>query len=775
MSRFIEKIDEAVLPVIPLRGLVVFPGLPVSFEIKRSKSVLAMREAQELGRVFLCTQNDPGIDSPIEENMYTVGVVAEIKQAMKLPDESYRLIVEASGRAIVKSFVCYEPHMKCRVYIKDTFVSESGGVRGEALIRETLSKIEKHIEILPKVSDEIIVTAQSIRDPGMLADFVASNFLYRFPDKQEVLEEFDPIKRLEKAIVLLENEDEVLKAEYDIHAKVRSRIDGLQKERYLREQLSVIRNELGEGEEYDEEIVEYREKIAKITNEVVREKLDKECTKLSKTPYSSADSTIMRNYLDTCLEFPWDIMTKERYDVAAARKILDEDHDGLDKIKERILEYIAVKQISPDLKSQILCFVGPPGVGKTSVASSIARATGRKFVRVSLGGIRDEADIRGHRKTYVASMPGRIAEAIKQAGAMNPVILLDEIDKLTRDSHGDPSAALLEVLDPDQNKEFRDHFIELPINLSECMFIATANTLETVPRPLIDRMEIISLSSYTPTEKLSIMKNHLLPKELKRHGLTKRNLNISEEAAVMLIDKYTKEAGVRNLSKEIASLCRKVALKIVESGKKSYKITPKNLADYLGPEKVKEPETQKENLKGVVNGLAWTELGGDILQVEAVSMEGTGKLELTGKLGDVMKESAKAAVSYIRKHSCELGIKDDFHKALDIHIHVPEGAVPKDGPSAGVTMTTALVSELSGKSVRGDVAMTGEITLTGRVLPIGGLKEKTMAAYKAGMKTVIIPMDNKPDLEEIDPIVKQNIKFVLAEKIDDVLNTALVK
>ncbi len=774
MNKFIEKIEETTLPLIPMRGLVVFPEFPVSFEIKRKKSVLAMLEANG-GEVFLCAQKEITVENPGENDLYTHGVIAEIKQSMRLPDDGYRIIVEASKRAEIKHFDNTEPFFRCTVFARDTFLSDGGGVKGEALIREANAIVEKHIELLPKVSDELIVTVQSIRSPGALADFIASNFLYKYEDKQEILEEYDPLKRLEKVCVMLQSEDEILRTEYDIHGKVKARIEGLQRERYLREQLSVIKNELGEGEDYDEEIVEYREKIAKLKNDTVKEKLNKECTKLSKTPYSSADSTILRNYLDACLELPWDTYTKEKYNVEAARKILDEDHDGLDKIKKRILEYIAVKQISPNIKGQILCFVGPPGVGKTSVASSIARATGRKFVRVSLGGVRDEADIRGHRKTYVAAMPGRIADAVKQAGAMNPVILLDEIDKLTRDSHGDPSAALLEVLDPDQNKEFRDHFIEIPIDLSSCMFIATANTLETVPRPLIDRMEIISLSSYTPTEKLSIMRNHLVPKELKRHGLTRRNLTITDDAAEMLIDRYTKEAGVRNLSKEIASICRKVALRIVETGKKSYTVTKENLPELLGPEKVKDSENTHQNLVGVVNGLAWTELGGDILQVEAVTMDGTGKTELTGKLGDVMQESAKAAISYIRKHCEEYGIPSDFYKKRDIHIHVPEGAVPKDGPSAGVTMVTALISELSEKAVRGDVAMTGEITLTGRVLPIGGLKEKTMAAYKAGMKTVIIPKDNESDLEENDIAVKENIKFVLAENIGDVLDNALVR
>lgn len=774
MSKYIEKIEKSVLPTIAMRGLVVFPGMPVSFEIKRKKSVLAMQAVEEGNEIFLVTQRDTAVDNPTLDDLYGMGVIAVIKQSMKLPDDSYRILVEASSRAEIVSCVFAEPYLKCEVFVKDTFLSDNGGFRGEALMRNLHSRLEKHFELMPKVSDELVVAAQSISDPGALADFAAFNFLFRYTDKQEVLSETDPLKRLEKTAVLLENEDEVLKAEYDIHSKVRSRIESLQKERYLREQLSVIKAELGEGEEYDEEIVEYREKISKLKNDTVREKLEKECSKLSKSPYSSTDSTVLRNYLDTCLEFPWDTLTKEKYNVEIARKVLDEDHDGLEKIKERILEYIAVKQISPELKGQILCFVGPPGVGKTSVASSIARAIGRKFVRVSLGGIRDEADMRGHRKTYVAAMPGRIADAIRQAGAMNPVILLDEIDKLTRDAHGDPSAALLEVLDPDQNKEFRDHFIEIPIDLSNCMFIATANTLETVPRPLIDRMEIISLSSYTRNEKLSILKNHLLPKELKKHGLTKRNLKLTDEACVEIIEQYTKEAGVRGLSKEIASLCRKIALKIVESGKKSYTIDADGLKELLGAPKIKEPMPEAMDLVGVVNGLAWTELGGDMLQVEALSMEGSGKLELTGKLGEVMQESAKAAVSYIRKNNQALGINADFHKTRDIHIHVPEGAVPKDGPSAGVTITTALVSELSGRKVRCDVAMTGEITLTGRVLPIGGLKEKTMAAYKAGIKTIVIPKDNEPDLEECDSIVRSSTNFVLASTIDDVLKAALV-
>ena len=626
---------------------------------------------------------------------------------------------------------------------------------------------------MPKISTEVVASVQAITDPALLSDFIAANVLFRYEDKQAVLEESDPLKRIERLIVILEQEKEVLSLRSELHDKVRERLNDNQREYFLKEQLKVVKDELGLSGDVDED--GFFERIEKSAfSDEIKERLTKEANKLSKMPFGSSESSVIRNFLETILELPVGVYTKDVFDVAKARKILDEDHNGMEKVKERILEYVAVKQLSPELKGQVICLVGPPGVGKSSIASSIARAMGRNFVRISLGGVRDEADIRGHRKTYIGAMPGRIAEGMTRAKSMNPVVLLDEIDKLSRDSHGDPASALLEVLDSDQNKSFRDHFLEIPLDISECIFIATANNAETIPDALYDRMEVINLPSYTRNEKLAIFKDHLLPKQLKRHGLTKRNLKLTDDAIFELIDGYTKEAGVRNLEREAASLIRKIAMKIAVGEKKSFKVSEENIKELMGPRKSKPDPMLDENPVGVVNGLAWTALGGEMLQVEALSMPGTGKFVLTGSLGDVMKESAQAAESYIRKHMGELGIKNaEFFKDTDLHIHVPEGAIPKDGPSAGVTMVSAIVSELSGRKARFDVAMTGEVTLTGRVLPIGGLREKTMAAYKNGIKVVIIPYDNISDLHEVDPVVKEAITFVPVKHVSEVLEVVL--
>ncbi|MBR2021356.1 MAG: endopeptidase La, partial [Clostridia bacterium] len=623
------------------------------------------------------------------------------------------------------------------------------------------------------ISTEVAASVQAITDPGLLADFIAANVLFRYEDKQAILEECDPLKRVERLIVILEQEKEILGLRSDIHDKVRDRLNDNQREYFLKEQLKVIHEELGMAGDGDED--EFFARIEKSAfDDEVKTRLVKEAAKLGKMAFGSSESSVIRNFLETILELPVGVYTKDVFDVAKARKILDEDHNGMQKVKERILEYIAVKQLSPDLKGQVICLVGPPGVGKSSIASSIARAMGRNFVRISLGGVRDEADIRGHRKTYIGAMPGRIAEGMTRAKSMNPVVLLDEIDKLSRDSHGDPASALLEALDSEQNKTFRDHFLEIPLDISNCIFIATANNAETIPDALYDRMEVINLPSYTRNEKLAICKDHLLPKQLKRHGLTKRNLNLSDDAIFELIDGYTKEAGVRNLEREAASLIRKIAMKIATGEKKSFKISAKHIPELMGPRKSKPDPMLTENTVGVVNGLAWTSLGGEMLQIEVLSMPGTGKFVLTGSLGDVMKESAQAAESYIRKHQGELGIKNpEFFKDTDIHIHVPEGAIPKDGPSAGITMVSAITSELSQRKARCDVAMTGEVTLTGRVLPIGGLREKTMAAYKNGMKVVLIPFDNIPDLHEVDPVVKDAITFIPVKHVSEVLEVVL--
>ena len=641
-------------------------------------------------------------------------------------------------------------------------------------MREALEIFDKIVGYIPSVTTDIKLAAHGIKSPSLLADFIASSILVKYTHKQEVLEEFEPLPRIFKLIRILNDECDLLECEQDIHRKVREGIARNQRDYYLREQMKVIEDELGGGEDPDD----YAERIqkAKLPDEV-REKLLKENERLSRTPFGSAEATVLRSYLDTCLEIPWNASTRDRVSVSTAQKVLDADHEGLDKVKTRILEFLAVKQLNPDLKNQIICLVGPPGTGKTSVAASIAHAMNRKYVRVSLGGVRDEADIRGHRKTYVAAMPGRIIDALIKAKVKNPLILLDEVDKLTADAHGDPASALLEVLDPEQNKSFRDHFVELPFDLSECLFITTANTLETVPRPLIDRMEVIELSSYTRREKLAIAKNHLIPKQLKRHGLNRRALKLTDEAIYEVIDCYTREAGVRNLERTVAELCRKAAKRMVDSeGKlKSITIDKNDVASYLGARKLTPEKIDDEDLVGVVNGLAYTEDGGDLLKIEAAVLDGTGKLELTGKLGDVMKESAEAALSFVRQVAPEYGINTDFYKTKDIHIHVPEGAVPKDGPSAGVTMVTALVSALSKTPVAHDIAMTGEVTLTGRVLPIGGLREKTMAAYSAGVHTVLIPKANVGDLDEIDPEARAALEFIPVSNVKEVLGNALVR
>ncbi len=778
MPRYIEKIESHVLPVIPLKGMIAFPSIPISFELSEERFIAVCEEAERNdGMIFLVSQRDLTASEVTTDNLYTVGTAAQIKQTVKLPEGNLKVFATGYCRATVEMYEADGDRLYASLLCKSIGVDHDGGVKGEALVIEINRSFDHFAAFLPKVSNELVTAVRAIRNPGLLADFVASNVLLNFVDKQLVLEEFNPLRRAELVAVLMERESEVLSTEMKIHKKVRAQLDANQRDYYLKEQLKAIREELGENEEdEDEEIVEYNARIAAANlPDEVREKLVKEVKKLAKTPYTSAESSVMRNYLDLCLELPWGTKSKDRTDVKAARKVLDDDHDGLTKVKERILEFIAVKQLNPELKNQILCLVGPPGTGKTSIAASVARALKRKYVRVSLGGVRDEADIRGHRKTYIAAMPGRIVSAINQAGTLNPVILLDEIDKLTHDAHGDPSSALLEVLDAEQNKAFRDHFVELPVDLSDCLFIATANDMENIPRPLLDRMEVIELKIYTRHEKLAIAKDHLIPKQLKRHGLTKRTLKIKDDAILEIIDFYTREAGVRNLEREIASVCRKAAKQMVEQGETSVKVTAANVKDYLGVRKITPDAIYSSDEVGVVNGLAYTEVGGDLLRVEAAAMPGNGKVELTGSLGDVMKESAKAAITYIRSHSAELGVDADFYKTKDIHIHVPEGAIPKDGPSAGVTIVTALASELSGKPVRRDIAMTGEVTLRGRVLPIGGLKEKTMAAYKAGVRTVCIPSENQRDLHDIDPMVRENLEFIPCSSVDQVLNAAIVR
>ena len=789
MSRFIEKLEKVTLPTVALRGFVLFPMFSSSFEVSNTVASKALEAASLYNnRLFIVSHIDASKEENDINNLYKVGVVVKLKQTLKMPGTgTVRVLVEGVCRGESIEYTDTDGYIMAELYQKNITLADKGGIKGEALISRAVSVFADYIKFIPKLAGEIVAGVQTITDPGALADFIAANVLVKYPMKQQILAEFNPLRRIELLCDLMERELEVMVLENQISKKTKKNIDKNQREYYLREQLKVIHDEIanihgnhsesdGEGEEDDYELSEMERLIRKANPPAeVKAKLEKELGRLSKMSFGSPEATVIRNYIEVCCEIPWDKKTKDRLDIKKAREILDADHDGLEKVKERIIEFLVVKQLSPNLKGQIICLVGPPGVGKTSVCASIARALKRNYTRVSLGGVRDEADIRGHRKTYIGSMPGRIINAITNAKSLNPLIVLDEIDKLTRDAHGDPSSALLEVLDGEQNHSFRDHFVELPVDLSDCMFIATANELDTIPRPLLDRMEVINIPSYTMEEKISIAKNHLLPKQLKHNGLTKRNLKVSDDAIREIIEHYTKEAGVRNLEREIARLCRRVARKLIETGTKSYTVRAGEVTEILERHKFKKENMSAIPLVGVVNGLAWTQLGGELLKAEVMTMPGNGKIELTGSLGDVMKESAKLAVSYIRSKSGELGIKDtEFYKNRDIHIHFPEGAVPKDGPSAGVTMICALVSELTGRAVRNDVAMTGEISLRGNVLPIGGLREKTMAAYANDIKTVIIPYDNLADLEEVDPKVKEALTFIPARHIDTVIENALL-
>ncbi len=764
--------EQINLPVVPLRGMVAFPSIPMSIEVARDKSIHAIRSAERLGGcIMLIAQKDMSIERPTPDDLFRVGTIAKIKQSVKTNDGNVRVILEGKSRATVVEYTDNDRYLSAYVSTTETFETERGTYT-EALMRQAFAALERVTALMPKISDEMIYSVRTIQDPGLLADFIAANILIKYEDKQEVLEEFDPIARLAAILSMLETEEDILRCEMDIHKKVRANMDENQRNFYLREQIKVIQNEL--GDDGQSEIDEFFDRIddANLPEEV-KEKLIKETTRLSKTPYGSAESTVLHNYLEECLEIPFGKYTDTECDINKAKFVLDRDHDGMNEVKTRILEFLASTQFSGKKGGQIICLVGPPGVGKTSIASSIAESLGRKYIRVSLGGVRDESDIRGHRKTYVGAMPGRIVSALQKVGVMNPLILLDEIDKLTCDSHGDPSSALLEVLDSEQNKAFRDHFVEIPIDLSDCIFIATANTLDTVSRPLIDRMEIIELNTYTRTEKLSIAKNHLIPKQLANHGLSKKQLSISQSAISEIIDFYTAEAGVRNLEREIASLCRKATKELLEGATK-VNIKNSDIAKYLGARKFLPEKIEKTDEIGVVNGLAYTSIGGDMLKIEVAILEGSGKIEFTGSLGDVMKESAQLAVSYVRSIAKDYNIEPDFYKTKDIHIHFPEGAVPKDGPSAGITIVCALVSALSGTPVKRDIAMTGELSLRGKVLAIGGLKEKTMAAYSCGVKTVIIPYDNIKDLEKIDSEARDNLNFVPCKTLDEVLTTALV-
>ena len=765
------------LPVVALRGLVVFPGAQIHFDVGRPKSIAAFKAAMAADRmIFLTCQKQIETDDPTTDDVYAVGVIASVRHILKLPGEDgVRVAIEGLRRGRIVTETQNKPFLQAEIApCPMSFSRKDTRSRMEALMRQVKARFDAYAQMVPDLPVDMMLTVIAEHEASKLSDYIAGNIMLDFADKQTLLDEMNPAKRIEKLCVLLERECRLMEIEDDINDKVQEQLDKNQREYYLREQMKIISTELGDGVAPEEEVRRFRDAVLALhLPEESEKKLLRECDRMERMSPQSPEGAVTRTYLETVLSLPWNKTTKDKLDVRAARRVLDRDHYGMQKVKERILETIAVRRMSPDIQGQILCLVGPPGVGKTSIARSVAEAMGRKYVRISLGGVRDEAEIRGHRKTYIGSMPGRIISAMQTAGSSNPLMLLDEVDKLGSDYKDDPSSALLEVLDGAQNFAFRDHYIEIPFDLSHVFFITTANDRSAIPQPLLDRMEVIELPSYTHEEKYNIAKKHLLPKQIKRHGIAPKSMRVRDDAIHALIDGYTKEAGVRTLEREIASLCRKACMQFAD-GTEKVTVRTEDLETMLGPVKFKDDPLTLTDMVGVVNGLAWTAVGGEMLQVEVAVLDGSGKLELTGSLGDVMKESAKAAVTYVRAHTAEYGIEKDFYKTKDIHIHVPEGAVPKDGPSAGVTMTTALVSALSGRAVHGAVAMTGEVTLNGRVLPIGGLREKTMAAYRAGISTVVIPKDNEPDLAEIDPKVRDLLSFVPVSSMDMVLNAALV-
>lgn len=760
---------------VALKGMVAYPKMVMHFDAAREKTINAVERAVKGdGYVFLASQQDLDVDNPTEKDLYKVGVVAEIKQILKLPDNVVKVLVEGMYRAEMTSLIDEGDVLLAQVKRVPTYSRvKYNELEAEALVRTLKDIFERYTSFFPKIPREMLSAVMAQSNPVKLFEAVCFNSNINYRDKQELLEETSIIKKLTLLVQFLSAEVEILELENEINEQTRMSIDKGQREFYLREQMRIIQEQLGDDEV--DEVYELREKIIKLKiDEKSRDKLIRETDRLAKLPSASQEAFVIKNYLDTVLSLPWGKYTKTKISMDKAETILEDEHYGLKKVKERILEFLAVHTLNPDIKGQIICLAGPPGIGKTSIARSIAKAMGRKYVRVSLGGVRDEADIRGHRKTYVGAMPGRIMAAMEQAGTADPMILLDEIDKLCSDIKGDPSSAMLEVLDSEQNCAFRDHFVEVPFDLSKAVFITTANDVGNIPSPLLDRMELIELPSYTAEEKFHIAKDHLIPKQLGEHGLKGTQLKIADDAIDDIIAYYTREAGVRNLERRIASLCRKAAKKIADGDAKRISIKAKDVEKWLGVHKYTRDLSSDKNQVGGVNGLAWTAVGGTVMPLEVLALEGTGKIEITGSLGDVMKESAKIAVTYVRSIADKYGIDKEFFTKKDIHIHAPEGAVPKDGPSAGVTMTTALVSALSDRKVRSDVAMTGEITLHGRVLPIGGLREKTMAAYKLGIKKVIIPIDNKPDLEEVDDAVKNNLEFVFAETLTDVLENAII-
>ncbi len=778
MNNNIQAIKTTTLPLLPVRGLPVFPYMIIHFDVGRTKSINAIEECMiEDQLIMLCAQKDPEMETVSPDDIYSVGTIAKVKQVLKISEDDVRVLIEGISRAKIERFTSVSPYFECEVteYASYGEKTEEERATEDAYLREITKSCGVYFSLLGKFEKETITPPSSFSDADQFADIVAAAISTDLETKQSILEEFDTISRCEKILSVLSSEIEILRLEQKINHKVKDKIDKNQREYYLREQIRAIKDELGEGEDPSGESDEIFKKLEAMgASDEVMKKASKELSRLSAMQPGNPDASVIRNYIDYLTQIPWNKKDEENKDLSLAEEILDKDHYGMKKVKERIVEFLAVRTLSGGKKSPILCLVGPPGVGKTSVAKSIARAMGRKYVRMSLGGVKDEAEIRGHRKTYIGAMPGRIISALKQAGTSNPLILLDEIDKLGADHRGSVSSALLEVLDSEQNFSFRDHYVELEYDLSDVLFITTANTLETIDRPLLDRMEVIELDGYTDREKLSIAKEYIIPKQIKEHALKKSSIRISDEAILKIVNSYTRESGVRELERRVGEIMRKTAKAVVKGEKKSVSIGVKNLEAYLGKPVWTDNDIKTTDEVGVATGLAWTMYGGDTLCIEASLMEGQGNIELTGQLGDVMKESAKAAISYIRANAQKFGIDADFHKKYDIHIHVPEGAVPKDGPSAGITIATALISALTGKKVSKKVAMTGEITITGRILAIGGLKEKSLASYRAGIKTILIPQKNIKDIDDIPQEVREKINFIVADTMDTVLKTALV-
>ena len=764
------------LPMIPLRGLSVFPNMVLHFDIGREKSINAPEKAMVNNQyIFLASQMDENTDLPTPDDFYHIGTVGKIKQMLKLPGDSIRVLVEGLSRGEIEDILFEVPYFKCRIKLLPDDETEPDS-EAEALMRTVLASFDEYISIDQNLAPEVFASVVTVESPGRMADMIASHLEIKIEDKQTILDTLDQKERLRKLNDILRKEIEIMTIEQDISTKVKSQINQNQREYYLREQLRAIQEELGGAEEIEDEIAGFREKLAELNlDEKISSKIEKEISRFSKMQPASAEATVSRTYIETVLELPWNKTSEDNIDLIKAEKILNEDHYGLDKVKERVLEYLAVIRLSESLKGPILCLVGPPGTGKTSIAKSVARSIGREFVRMSLGGVRDEAEIRGHRRTYIGAIPGRIINSIKECGTKNPVFLFDEVDKIGADYKGDPASALLEVLDPEQNKDFTDHFLEVPFDLSKVMFITTANTTETIPRPLLDRMEVIEVSGYTEEEKLKIAQKYLVPKQIKENGLTRENIAFTKTGLRTIIDYYTRESGVRNLEREIGTLCRRVARQYVSGNKEKVSLNAAKVEELLGKKKYHFDKIRNKKEVGVSTGLAWTIVGGVTLFIETTVVPGTGKIVLTGQLGDVMQESAKTGISYIRSVADKLGIDEDFYKDKDLHLHIPEGATPKDGPSAGVTMCVSLISTLTGIPVRKDVAMTGEITLRGKVLPVGGIREKVMAAHRAGIRKVLLPKDNEPDIADIPETVRNQMEFVLLNDVNDALKEVLVR